>query len=117
MKNAIIQLVLLDPAVDFLESLPDAAKDKIYYNIHRVALGEKNDEIFKKLEGSQIWEFRTLYNKISYRLFAFWDTEDSTLIVATHGIIKKTKKTPNKDISKAEALRLQYFIEKWKDHE
>jgi phage-related protein len=31
------------------------------------------------------------------------------LIVATHGIIKKTQKTPQKEIAKAEEIRRQYF--------
>lgn len=64
------------------------------------------------LEGSPIWEFRILYNRIAYRLFAFWDTESGKMIVATHGIVKKTQKTPVKDIAKAEALRKAYFKSK-----
>ena len=32
-----------------------------------------------------------------------------TLIVATHGIVKKTQKTPQKEIAKAEEIRQQYF--------
>lgn len=103
-------LVLLDDALEFLQSIPDSAKDKVYYNIHRIECGEKNSEIFKKLEGSNIWEFRTLFNKAAYRLFAFWDTtEDKALVVATHGIIKKSRKTPQKEITKAESIRADYF--------
>ena len=75
----------------------------------RVAEGEKNRELFKKLENSEIWEFRTLYNGIAYRLFAFWDTDTQTLVVATHGIIKKTQKTPKKEIAQAETIMKQYF--------
>ena len=75
----------------------------------RVAGGEKNKELFKKLENSEIWEFRTLYNGVAYRLFAFWDTDTQTLVVATHGIIKKTQKTPKKEIARAEAIMKQYF--------
>ena len=79
----------------------------------RVLYGEINNELFKKLENSDgIWEFRTLSQKIAYRLFAFWDTESDTLIVATHGIIKKTQKTPSKDIAKAEKLKEIYFNNK-----
>ena len=70
----------------------------------RVAGGEKNRELFKKLENSEIWEFRTLHNGIAYRLFAFWDTDAQTLVVATHGIIKKTQKTPKKEIARAETI-------------
>ena len=90
----------------------DFEVDKIYYNIKRVASGERNKELFKKLENSEIWEFRTLYNKTAYRLFAFWDRDQETLVIATHGIIKKTQKTPSKEIAKAEAIRKEYFKNK-----
>ena len=59
--------------------------------------------------------FRTLYNKTYYRLFAFWDREANTLVVATHGIVKKTQKTPVREISKAEKLRILYFENKNND--
>lgn len=74
--------------------------------------GEIDKELFKKLENSEIWEFRTLFNGVCYRLFAFWDTETETLVVATHGIVKKTQKTPQKEIEKAEAIRKEYFSNK-----
>ena len=105
----IFRLALLEEAKKFLQSLPPQAYKKILYNIDRVAGGERNKELFKKLEKSEIWEFRTLYNGIAYRLFAFWDTDMNTLVVATHGIIKKTQKTPKKEIARAEAIMKQYF--------
>ena len=103
----IFRLALLEEAKKFLQSLPPQAYKKILYNIDRVAGGERNKELFKKLENSEIWEFRTLYNGIAYRLFAFWDTDMNTLVVATHGIIKKTQKTPKKEIARAEAIMKQ----------
>ena len=106
---ATFQLALLDEAVKFLQGLPQQAHKKILYNIDRIAGGEKNNELFKKLENSKIWEFRTLYNGIAYRLFAFWDTEEQALVIATHGIIKKTQKTPKKEIARAEAIMKKYF--------
>lgn len=63
MAQNIFRLVLTDEAQNFIESLPEAVSYKIYYNIKRVAGGERNKELFKKLENSEIWEFRTLYNK------------------------------------------------------
>ena len=106
---AVFKLSLLEEANDFLQSIPRQAYKKILYNVWRIAEGEKNSELFKKLENSEIWEFRTLYNKTAYRLFAFWDKEEETLVVITHGIIKKTQKTPLKEIAKAEAIRREYF--------
>lgn len=32
-----------------------------------------------------------------------------TLVIATHGIIKKTQKTPKKEIERAELLRKEYL--------
>lgn len=49
---------------------------------------------------------------IAYRLLAFWDTEEQALIITTHGFVKKTRKTPGKEIEKAERLRKEYFDEK-----
>ena len=58
-----------------------------------------------------IWEFRTLYKSKAYRLFSFWDKTQGkeTLVIATHGILKKTQKTPPKEIKKAEEIRKQYL--------
>ena len=81
-------------------------------NRFKVEGGEMDKELFKKLENSEIWEFRTLFNGICYRLFAFWDTEIEALIVATHGMVKKTQKTPKSEIEKAEKLRKEYFNDK-----
>ena len=74
--------------------------------------------MFKKLN-SEIWEFRTLYNKTYFRIFAFWDKTDKidTIVFATHGIVKKSGKTPEKEIDKAENLRLKYFQYKRKQNE
>lgn len=111
-RQQMFRLLLTSEARNFLHSLPAQATKKILYNIDRVAGGEKNIELFKKLESSDIWEFRTLYNKTAYRLFAFWDNDGDTLVIATHGIVKKTQKTPKKEIAKAEEIRRQYFQNK-----
>lgn len=100
---------MLPEADTFVRNLPFKALDKMAYNIKLVAAGAADTEIFKKLHGSDIWEIRALFNGIAYRLFAFWDTRDGALMVATHGIIKKRDKVPRKEIEKAERIRIQYF--------
>ena len=92
MNKPRFRLLLTKEADDFMQSLPLKARDKMYYNIRRVQMGDLDSEIFKKLENSDIWEFRTLFGGIAYRLFAFWDTEADTLGMATHGLVKKTQK-------------------------
>ena len=102
----------MDMAREFISSLPEKAQKKITYNLLKVEGGEIDKELFKKLGNSEIWELRTLFNGICYRLFAFWDTDMEALVVATHGIVKKTQKTPKKEITKAEAIREEYFNSK-----
>ena len=50
-------------------------------------------ELFNKMGDSDIWEFRTLYGGMSYRLLAFWDTDEETLVIVKRdcesGRIKK----------------------------
>lgn len=104
-----LKVVLTEEAQAFLDTQPFKAQQKIYYNIFKVEEGVMKVDIFKKLENTEIWEFRTLYNGICYRLFSFWDTEEETLVIATHGIVKKTQKTPLKEIAKAEEIRKEYF--------
>lgn len=105
------EIIYLEEALDFLVSLDKKVQDKIAYNITKCQY-VVDSELFKKLGNTEIWEFRTRYKGNQYRLFAFWDTMRDCLVVATHGIVKKTQKTPIKEIEKAEAIRKQYFSEK-----
>ena len=74
---------------------------------------ENDPELFKKLN-EDIWEFRTLYQGLQYRLLAFWDKRDktNTLVVSTHGFIKKRNKVPDNEIQKAIQQRIKYLNEK-----
>jgi phage-related protein len=102
----------LKEAKEFLDNLADKPREKIIYNIRKAQITQ-DKELFKKLN-DEIWEFRTLYNKIHYRLFAFWDKIEKidTIVISTHGLIKKSDKTPPSDITKAERLRNLYFKQK-----
>ena len=71
-------------------------------------------KLFKKLDGTDIWEFRTKFDGIQYRLLAFWDTSTNSLVVATHGFIKKEQKTPKQQIKRADEIRIMYFKMKGK---
>lgn len=56
--------------------------------------------------------------KKEIRLFAFWDKSNNqnTLIVATHGIVKKSRKTPKREIKRAENIRVLYYERKKKKY-
>jgi len=65
------------------------------------------------LGGTDLYEFRVDAPHHTYRLFAFWDKRNktNTLIVCTHGLDKKTQKTPAADLTKAQRIRAHYFEE------
>jgi len=106
------EVVFLEEAIEFLDELDEKSREKILYNIDK-ARYVNDPKLFKKLT-SLIWEFRTLYQKKQYRILAFWDKEDDlkTLVVTTHGFVKKTSKVPKKEIQKAEEIRKNYFDDK-----
>lgn len=110
--KAKFDVTYMEEAIVFLESLPDKVKDKIVYNISKSRYF-MDKELFKKLN-DDIWEFRTIYQGFKYRLLAFWDKDTGNLVIATHGFVKKTQKTPEGELAHAEALRKKYYNEKSK---
>lgn len=109
MQTPKFKVEFLEEASEFLDSLDEKVRDKIIYNITKASFSS-NRELFKKLTG-EIWEFRTLANRTHYRLFAFWDKSEKTdtVVISTHGLIKKTEKIPQSEMDKAERLRKKYF--------
>lgn len=62
-------IIFLTGAREFLLGLDEKARDKIVFNTRKATV--KNDrELLKKLRG-EIWEFRTMFNKQHFRVFAF----------------------------------------------
>ena len=97
----------------FLEAQTEKVRTKILYNILKASYST-DPKFFKKLENTDIWEFRTLFGNIQYRLLAFWDKRNGqqTLVIATHGFIKKSQKTPTQEIRHAESIKDIYFNQK-----
>ncbi len=106
------RIIFLELVKDFLDKLDSKIRKKVLYNAWKST--EVNDpELFKKLNDN-IWEFRTKFLTKQIRLLAFWDKTEKTdtLVVATHGFIKKSKRTLKTEIEKAEKIREQYFKNK-----
>ncbi len=110
--NKKFDVIFLEEAIEFLDKLEENAREKIIYNIDKSCF-YNDPKLFKKLT-ELIWEFRTLYKKKKYRILAFWDKEDKneTLVITTHGFVKKTDKVSKKEIKKAEDIRKKYFEDK-----
>lgn len=103
------ETVFLEEAANFLSGLDEKTVRKVLYNLD-LAEQTNDPRIFKKLQ-KDIWEFRTKYAGMQVRLLAFWDKNDDkkTLVVATHGFIKKVDKVPISEIDRAVRLRNNYL--------
>lgn len=102
----------LDEVDEFFAKLDQKTARKIIYNID-LAEQTNDPRLFKKLQ-NDIWEFRTKYAGLQIRLLAFWDKTDNkeTLVIATHGFVKKVDKVPSNEIERAERIRDKYFKNK-----
>jgi phage-related protein len=99
----------LEEADAFIATFDSKSVKKILYNID-LAEQTNDPKLFKKLQ-NDIWEFRTKFAGLQIRLLAFWDKSDNkeTLVIATHGFIKKVDKVPSNEIDRAVRLRDKYF--------
>ncbi|MFB9865650.1 type II toxin-antitoxin system RelE/ParE family toxin [Rufibacter immobilis] len=99
-----LQLEFMEDAEDFLDNLPDKDRDKFLTYFELVESGQMGTW-FKKLSGQEnLWEFRVK----SYRLFAFYSEQEDSLVICTHGFVKKQQRTPLKELKKAQSLKRTY---------
>ena len=104
------------PAKEFLDSLPRKVAQKVLWVL---MVAEELDILpttyFKKLVGSDdIWECRVQFGSNDYRILCFHT--GGSVLVLTHGFMKKTQKTPAKEIERAETYRGNY-LRRHKRHE
>ena len=104
------EVEFLKEAIDFIKTLDTKTQEKVLENI-RISRFKTDPKLFKKVD-KDIWEFRTRYLKSQIRLLAFWDKQKGSLVICTHGFVKKTKKLPSKEIGRAKKLRKIYFESK-----
>jgi phage-related protein len=109
--SKLIEIILLPEAEKFVDKIEKSARKKLFYAIRKTKMRLYGDW-FEKLKSSKdIFKFRVKDSNKFFRLFAFWDGSGATetLIVCTHGLIKKTNKTPKQDIERAEMIKEKYF--------
>ena len=106
------ETLFLKEAERFIAELDSKVAKKIFFNID-IAERTNDPRLFKILK-NDIWEFRMVYSGLQIRLLAFWDKSQSThtLVIATHGFIKKQQKTLAREIERAELIRKKYFESK-----
>jgi len=108
----LFEIEFLPEALEYLNSIPIKVMDKILFNM-AMAKSKKDPKLFEPiLDG--IWYFRSQYFGNQYRIFAFWDktNKKNTLVIATHGVVKKSDKPEKSDILKTKAIMKKYFESK-----
>ena len=102
----------MEEADEFISQLDPKTIKKILYNID-LAEQTNDPKLFKKLQ-NDIWELRTMFAGLQIRLLAFWDKTDQkeTLVIETHGCIKKVDKVPANEMNRAIRLRDTYMKNK-----
>lgn len=104
------------PIQEFLDSLPGKVAQKVTWVLSLLEdLEVVPSSYFKKLVGTEeIWECRVQFGSNAYRIFCFF--VDNSVVMLTHGFIKKSQKTPKSEIEKAEAYRRD-FLKRRTKHE
>jgi len=90
------------PVQEFLDSLPGKTAQKVTWVLNLIEdLDVVPSTYFKKLVNTEeIWECRIQLGSNAYRIFCFFDGH--SVVVLTRGLIKKTQKTPQREIERAE---------------
>lgn len=101
------------PMIDFLESLPVKEKAIILKNIEKLMEYKNNNYSlstkFTKPLNDGIFELKVeLQNRTSRSLYFY---EKDQMFIFTNGFIKKSQKTPSKEIEKAKRIREAYHNE------
>lgn len=96
----------------FYDNQSSELQEKIDWVLEIVKSVEKvSRKIFAYLENTDvIYEIRIEFESNIYRILFFFDKRN--LVVLINAFTKKTQKTPLKEITKAEKLKNQYFIDK-----
>ncbi|MGO9950958.1 MAG: type II toxin-antitoxin system RelE/ParE family toxin [Dissulfurispiraceae bacterium] len=97
------------PVREFLDLLPGKAAQKVTWVLNLIEdLDVVPSTYFKKLVNNEdIWECRIQLGSNSYRIFCFLDGH--SVVVLTHGLIKKIQKTPQGEIERAVAYKRDYL--------
>jgi len=100
--------------LDFYEKQDSKTKEKIDYVIDMVKhVRQVPIKFLKHLEGTDgLYEIRVSTSNKIIRIFCFFDS--GRLVILTNCFIKKTQKTPRKELKMALKLMQEYFDSKIK---
>ena len=99
--------------VDFYKEQDNKVQEKIEYVLDLIRYEKRVPIKFLKFLDSTdgIYEVRVITSYRSIRILCFFDKGE--LVVLTNCFVKKTQKTPRKEIRLAEKLKKEYLNEKY----
>lgn len=97
---------------DFFNAQEEKVKEKVGYVLDLVRFEKQvPKKFFKSLENTDgIYEVRVITTFKSIRILCFFD--DGNLVVLVNCFVKKSQKTPRKEIKLAEKLKKEYLKDK-----
>lgn len=98
---------------EFITSIDEGARKKVFYAIDMLKTGQLVSSKFVKSIREGIYEIRANHNGNIYRVFFIFD--DGNIVILFNGFQKKTQKTPNNEIEKAITLKKEYYEQKGTD--
>ena len=98
--------------IDFYKSQEPKVQEKIEYVLDLVRFEKQlPKKFFKALENTDgIYEIRVITTFKSIRILCFLD--NGNLVVLANCLVKKSQKTPRKDIKQAERIKKEYLKDK-----
>ena len=94
---------------EFLDSLSGKQAQKVVWVLRVVEeLDRVPEQYLKKLVGTaDLWEVRAQHGGDAFRLLGFLDGDE--LVVLVSGFVKKTQRTPQREIARAEERKRDYL--------
>lgn len=96
--------------IDFLQKLSSQEKEKFLRSLDLLVTGDKIPHHYIKYIRDGVYEFRTNYKNVEFRVFFIYD--GNTIVVLFNAFKKKTQKTPDSEIKKAIKLKEEYYAVK-----
>ncbi len=97
---------------EFYDALTEKVQNKILWTFRVIEILEQIPEVYLKhiKNSTGLYEVRVQVGNNIYRIFCFFDIDN--IVVIGHGFQKKSQKTPQQQIERAEKIKREYYENK-----
>jgi len=94
---------------DFIASIKEVEARKVFYVLDMLKVQERLSEKFVKHIVDGIFELRAEHAGNIFRVFFIFD--EGNIVLLFNGFMKKTQKTPRRELDLAKRLKKEYYAE------